>query len=131
MRKHVMELHVQDGRPFKCTVPSCGVKFARLRYLRRHQNLSHRGLTGLTDDGKGVEEEESSLSGREMVETSVVTWHNGGEVRLSARYGRDERSGRTAAPGGSNSMARGVEAGSTDCSALRALSMYASTAQHA
>ena len=42
MRKHVMELHVQDGRPFQCPVPSCGVKFARLRYLRRHQNLSHR-----------------------------------------------------------------------------------------
>lgn len=43
MRKHVLELHQQSGRPFQCIVPSCGVKFARKRYLRRHENLSHKG----------------------------------------------------------------------------------------
>lgn len=43
MRKHVMELHEQTGRPFQCMVPTCGVKFARKRYLRRHENLSHKG----------------------------------------------------------------------------------------
>lgn len=43
MRKHVLELHEQSGRPFQCMVPSCGVKFARKRYLRRHENLSHKG----------------------------------------------------------------------------------------
>lgn len=43
MRKHVLELHEQSGRPFQCMIPSCGVKFARKRYLRRHENLSHRG----------------------------------------------------------------------------------------
>lgn len=43
MRKHVLELHEQSGRPFQCIIPSCGVKFARKRYLRRHENLSHRG----------------------------------------------------------------------------------------
>lgn len=43
MRKHVLELHQQAGRPFQCIVPSCGVKFARKRYLRRHENLSHKG----------------------------------------------------------------------------------------
>lgn len=43
MRKHVLELHQQSGRPFQCVVPSCGVKFARKRYLRRHENLSHKG----------------------------------------------------------------------------------------
>lgn len=43
MRKHVLELHEQSGRPFQCVIPSCGVKFARKRYLRRHENLSHRG----------------------------------------------------------------------------------------
>lgn len=45
MRKHVLELHEQSGRPFQCTIPSCGVKFARRRYLRRHENLSHKGQT--------------------------------------------------------------------------------------
>lgn len=45
MRKHVLELHEQSGRPFQCMVPSCGVKFARRRYLRRHENLSHKGQT--------------------------------------------------------------------------------------
>lgn len=48
MRKHVLELHEQSGRPFQCMVPSCGVKFARKRYLRRHENLSHKGQTGLS-----------------------------------------------------------------------------------
>lgn len=43
MRKHVLELHEQSGRPFQCMVPSCGVKFARKRYLRRHENLTHKG----------------------------------------------------------------------------------------
>lgn len=43
MRKHVLELHEQPGRPFQCMFPSCGVKFARKRYLRRHENLSHKG----------------------------------------------------------------------------------------
>lgn len=42
MRKHVLELHQQSGRPFQCSVPNCGVKFARKRYLRRHENLSHK-----------------------------------------------------------------------------------------
>lgn len=42
MRKHVLELHQQAGRPFQCIIPSCGVKFARKRYLRRHENLSHK-----------------------------------------------------------------------------------------
>lgn len=47
MRKHVLELHEQSGRPFQCMVPSCGVKFARKRYLRRHENLSHKGNVAL------------------------------------------------------------------------------------
>lgn len=51
MRKHVMELHEQTGRPFQCNVESCGVKFARKRYLRRHQNLSHKGMTIQDDYG--------------------------------------------------------------------------------
>ncbi|PXF44686.1 hypothetical protein BWQ96_05543 [Gracilariopsis chorda] len=49
MRKHVMELHEQTGRPYQCMVPSCGVKFARKRYLRRHENLSHKGGAALAN----------------------------------------------------------------------------------
>lgn len=47
MRKHVVELHEQTGRPFQCLVPACGVKFARKRYLRRHENLSHKDLNSV------------------------------------------------------------------------------------
>lgn len=43
MRKHVNELHRTPGRPFRCEEPGCGVNFARLRYLRRHQNTAHQG----------------------------------------------------------------------------------------
>lgn len=43
MRKHVLELHEQTGRPYQCKIPTCGVKFARKRYLKRHENLSHKG----------------------------------------------------------------------------------------
>lgn len=57
MRKHVLELHEQPGRPFQCMVPSCGVKFARKRYLRRHENLSHRGNTSF-----GIREESAITS---------------------------------------------------------------------
>lgn len=43
MSKHVAELHEGDilERPFVCSAQGCGVRFARLRYLRRHQNLTH------------------------------------------------------------------------------------------
>lgn len=54
MRKHVSELHEQPGRPYQCMVPSCGVKFARKRYLRRHENLSHKGTTAIGCQGGSV-----------------------------------------------------------------------------
>jgi hypothetical protein len=43
MKKHVDELHTSssEARPYICQVPGCAVKFARMRYLRRHQNLNH------------------------------------------------------------------------------------------
>lgn len=53
MRKHVLELHEQSGRPFQCMVPSCGVKFARKRYLRRHENLSHKRMPARVE-GKDI-----------------------------------------------------------------------------
>lgn len=41
MLKHVAELHQEAGRPYQCKIPSCGVRFARKRYLRRHENIQH------------------------------------------------------------------------------------------
>lgn len=60
MRKHVLELHEQSGRPFQCIIPSCGVKFARKRYLRRHENLSHRGHPLLAERDASIPLEGSS-----------------------------------------------------------------------
>lgn len=46
MVKHVAELHSTSStlRPYVCEVEGCGVKFARMRYLRRHQNLTHKDM---------------------------------------------------------------------------------------
>lgn len=48
MVKHVAELHSSSTaqRPFVCEAEGCGVKFARMRYLRRHQNLNHKSEVG-------------------------------------------------------------------------------------
>lgn len=58
MRKHVQELHQQEGRPFQCIVPSCGVKFARRRYLRRHENLSHKEHPLLVERDRQLDQQE-------------------------------------------------------------------------
>lgn len=63
MRKHVLELHEQSGRPFQCMIPSCGVKFARKRYLRRHENLSHKGHPLIVERDRKEREREMKEGG--------------------------------------------------------------------
>lgn len=69
MVKHVAELHSSSTaqRPFVCEAEGCGVKFARMRYLRRHQNLNHK-----TEVNSGDKVQEG-LQYRTQQETALST----------------------------------------------------------
>jgi uncharacterized C2H2 Zn-finger protein len=64
MVKHVAELHSSSSalRPFICDAPGCGVKFARMRYLRRHQNLTHKDMEVDSGPAGGVVDREDSAA---------------------------------------------------------------------
>lgn len=113
-----MELHVQGGRPFQCSVASCGVKFARLRYLRRHQNLTHR-----------VADERSRECPSNVVEGA---YESQTVPKPCTTTERDTDQREELAQGGiGKTEPKGEDERSADYTALRTLSLYASTARQA
>lgn len=91
MRKHVLELHEQSGRPFQCMVPSCGVKFARKRYLRRHENLSHKGNPLVASVGSPISPNASSSFGSDTNQPRSSRFYLGspGSPREGSKSTRD------------------------------------------
>lgn len=125
MRKHVNELHRTPGRPFRCEEPGCGVNFARLRYLRRHQNTAHRGKDDLCAEkcderAQLVRPSSSEVAAQESTETSTG-------VRASTRAMSIPEQEHSSA-----STSADLHRQRTDAySALHALSSYAESVQRA
>lgn len=125
MRKHVNELHQTPGRPFQCPEPDCGVNFARLRYLRRHQNTAHRGKRAAQEAAQTMAQGTAlgSLAGAAAQVSAAVT---AGAQPLPRHGDAASESSSEAA-----SAATYYSAGDSRYSALHALSAYAESVSRA